>query len=431
MGYQQFLYLQNQIHGFILHGMKRIYSQLMNEYLQQFPCIAVIGARQAGKTTMVRMLPDEWRYFDLERISDFDQVSRDPELFLRLHPDRTVIDEAQMLPELFPALRVAIDDDRTRKGRFVITGSSSPTLQRNVAESLAGRVAVVEMSPLLWAEAAGGQAVSPVVHRLTSFRSRMKTRELIDGLQPRGTVREAHDYWFRGGYPEPWLAGNERFYRRWTDQYVESYLNRDIARLFPNLNQVRFRQFLGMMSGLSGEVLNYAEVARNLQVSQPTARDYFEIAHGTFLWRRLPAYDRNVRKRVVKHPKGYMRDSGLLHRLLRIPDLDALLSHPRCGRSWEGMVVEELLRQFNALGEPVQAYHYRTSGGAEIDLVLEGDFGLLPIEVKYGQKVEARALRVVREFIDEHDCALGIVASNEREPRLYDEKIIGIPFVYL
>lgn len=411
--------------------MKRIYSQLLQEYLAQFPCVAVIGARQSGKTTLVRMLPDEWQQFDLERMSDFDQVVRDPELFLRLYPEKTVIDEAQMLPEIFPALRVAIDDDRKQKGRFVITGSSSPDLQHNVSESLAGRVAVIEMSPLLWAEINDEQDVSPVIRRLASLRQEADPRELIKGLHERGTLKDAHRYWFRGGYPEPWLAGDESFFRHWTDQYIDSYLNRDIARLFPKLNQVRFRQFLGMMSGLSGDVLNYAEIARNLQVSQPTARDYFEIAHGTFLWRQLPAYDRNVRKRVVKHPKGYLRDSGLLHRLLRIPDLAALYTHPRCGRSWEGMVIEEVLRQFNALGETVHAFHYRTSAGAEIDLVLEGDFGLLPIEVKYGQKVDSRSLRTMREFIQEHGCRLGMVISNERAPRMYDEKIAGLPFVFL
>ena len=411
--------------------MKRLYAQLLNEYLEQFPCVAVIGARQAGKTTLVRMLPPEWRQFDLERMSDFNQIARDPELFLRLNPHHTVIDEAQMLPELFAALRVAIDDERTGKGRFVVTGSSSPDLQRNVAESLAGRVAVIEMSPLLWAEVTEEPSVSPVIRRLAQARGKTDVRELIDGLEARGTLQDAHRYWFRGGYPEPWLANDEAFSRRWTDQYVDSYLNRDIARLFPNLNQLRFRQFLGMMSGLSGDVLNYAEVARNLQVSQPTARDYFEIVHGTFLWRQLPAYDRNVRKRVVKHPKGYMRDSGLLHRLLRIPDLDALLAHPRCGRSWEGMVIEEVLRQFSALGVVVEAFHYRTAAGAELDLVLEGDFGLLPIEVKHGQAVAAQALRTMRDFIDQHGCPLGIVISNEREPRRYDEKIVGVPFVCL
>ncbi len=140
---------------------------------------------------------------------------------------------------------------------------------------------------------------------------------------------------------------------------------RDVKRLFPGLDEVRFRRFVDMLGGLSGRVLNYADTARALNVSQPTAQDYFEIAHGTFIWRRIPAFTRDVIKRVVKHPRGYLRDSGLWHAFLRIPDADALLSHPQMRASWEGMVVEEILRQLKALGVGQEYFDYRTDGGAE------------------------------------------------------------------
>ena len=186
-----------------------------------------------------------------------------------------------------------------------------------------------------------------------------------------------------------------------------------------------------MLGGLSGRVLNYAEVARALNMSQPTARDYFDIAHGTFLWRAIPAYARDVVKRVVKHPKGYLRDSGLLHALLRIPDAEALLSHPQMGASWEGMVVEEILRQLNMLGAPHQYSYYRTGAGAEVDLVVEGNFGRVAVEIKHTSMVGGRDLRGLRDFVAEHKARLGVVVNNDVSARQYEEGLIGLPFTWL
>jgi predicted AAA+ superfamily ATPase len=215
------------------------------------------------------------------------------------------------------------------------------------------------------------------------------------------------------------------------EQYIQTYVFRDVKRLFPGLDDVRFRRFLEMLGGLSGRVLNYAEVARALAVSQPTARDYFDIAHGTFLWRAIPAYTRNVVKRVVKHPKGYLRDSGLLHALLRIPDGDALLSHPQAGASWEGMVVEEILRQCAALGVAHDYAHYRTGAGAEVDLVVEGAFGRVAIEIKHSSTVTGRDLRSLRDFVTEHKARLGVVINNDVTARRYEKDVVGLPFTWL
>lgn len=411
-----------------MHGMKRVYLQLLEEQLRYFPCVAVLGPRQCGKTTLVQSLPGEWNYYDMERGADYTLASEDPDLFLRLNPDHVVIDEAQLIPSLFPALRVAIDADRERRGRFVITGSSSPDLLRSVSESLAGRMALIEMSPFLWAETHPSPPPG-LIHRLA--RGITDPIELFEGLRPRGSLDSAHAYWLRGGYPEPWLRNDSVFSERWTDQYLQSYVQRDLAILFPGLDPQRFRQFIRLLAGLSGNVLNYAEVARALGVSQPTARDYFEIAHGSFLWRQVPAYHHDSVKRLVKHPKGYLRDSGLLHRLLHIPNRDALLAHPRAGASWEGMVTEEIIRQFNCLGVAVEASFYRTGAGAEVDLVCEGVFGRLPVEIKHRQRVDLRDLRGIRDFMKEQNCPVGIVINNDEHPRRYTENLIGVPFTYL
>ncbi len=414
---------------FKLRSMKRACEPLLTTYLQSFPCVALIGVRQCGKTTLLKTLPTDWKHFDLERRADHEVVSGDPDTFFRLNPRRVALDEVQMAPEVCPALRVAIDAHREEKGRFVITGSSSPDLLRSVSESLAGRVGIIELAPFCWEEVTQTSGADCLLRRMGSPKA--KPAELIEGLKPRADVRRAHEFWFRGGFPEPWLSRMEGFREPWVEQYIQTYLYRDVKRLFPGLDEVRFRRFLEMLGGLSGRVLNYAEVARALAVSQPTARDYFDIAHGTFIWRQVPAFARNSMRRIVKHPRGYLRDSGLLHALLRIPDLDALLSHPQMGASWEGMVVEEILRQLNAMGMALQYCHYRTGGGAEVDLVIEGNFGRVAVEIKHGSSVGARELRPLREFVVEQEARLGIVINNDVAPRLYGENLLGVPFNWL
>ncbi len=411
-----------------MQGMKRAYQPLLERYLEQFPCVGIVGPRQCGKTTLLGALGPKWKLVDLERAADFEMVSRDPDLFLRLNSGHVAFDEAQVLPGLFAALRVAIDERRQEYGRFVITGSSSPSLLESISESLAGRIAVIEMAPLSWSEIRPVRGRS-VVEVLVDRSARVE--DLLEAARPRGDVRDLHEFWFRGGYPEPWLRGEDDFHRTWMEQYVRTYLYRDVGRLFPGLNQTKFRLFLQLMSGLSGSVLNHSDVARSLGVSQPTVRDYFEIAHGTFLWRHVPAYTKKAVKRIVKHPKGYVRDSGLLHHLARIPDLDALLGHPLMGCSWEGTVIEEIIRQLTCLGRGFDTYFYRTAAGAEVDLVIEGDFGLIPVEIKHASVVGARDIRPLRDFVNERGCNVGLVISNDVQARRLDERIVGIPFACL
>lgn len=406
--------------------MKRAYEALLREYLGLFPAVAIIGPRQCGKTTLLETLPKSWKRFDLERTSDQQIVASDPGLFLRINDHQTAIDEAQFLPELFPALRVAIDADRKKTGRFVITGSSSPGLLRSISESLAGRIGIIEMAPLSWSEIHGKAG------RGSSFASLIVDRhappKAFAALRPRDDLKAVHDYWFGGGYPEPWVKSSARFRSVWMDQYTRTYLMRDIARLFPSLDHGKFRLFLQMLGGLSGSVINHSDISRALGVSAPTVRDYFEIAHGTFVWRRIPAYEKNAIKRIVKHPKGQLRDSGLLHHLLRLPDVQSLLTHPQVGRSWEGMATEEIIRQITCRGVAFDYFYYRTAAGAEVDLVLEGDFGLVAVEIKHSQSVSGHDLRSIRDFVKEYNCRLGLVINNDESPRLYDEKIVGLPF---
>lgn len=394
--------------------------------LTHFPCVVVTGVRQCGKTTLLGTLAGEWQRFDMENSTDRQQLLADPDLFFRLHVDKVVIDEAQLAPPLFPALRVAIDRDRSRKGRFLLSGSSSPELVKNISESLAGRVARLEMAPLSLAEA--WQLPPSRLYPMLAGDTAIK--DIAAAAVARLTARQVRDYWFQGGYPEPWLNGSEEFRSLWYRHYIDAYLLRDIGALFPNLNRDRYRQFIAMLSQFSGNILNNADIARMLGISEPTVRDWLNIAHNTFLWRHIPAWDRSSAKQLVKHPKGFLRDSGLLHRLLRIQNIDMLATHPAVGKSWEGMVVETLLRGFENAGIDVNPFHYRTRGGAEIDLILEGQFGtahFLPVEIKLTQQSDKRALRSLSDFVVTHNCPLGLVINNDERPRWLDERILAIP----
>lgn len=402
--------------------MRRHYSQLLDEYLSLFPCVAIIGVRQCGKTSLIHQLPRKWNHYDLEKIQDRDLIQANPDLFLRLNPENITIDESQLLPEIFPALRVAIDHQREQCGRFIITGSSSPGLVRSISESLAGRIAIIEMEPFNLAEA-NEKPVSDLYH----FIKERNLLQHIDKIIPVHSLNQLMRHWLEGGYPEQWIKNSKRFRNLWMQNYIQTYLDRDILRSFPKLNRDKYRLFTQLLSQLSGQIINYSNVSRILGVSQPTAREYFEIAQGTFIWRHLPAYEKNATKRIIKHPKGYLRDTGLQHHLLHVYDQNELLTHPQMGHSWEAMVSENIIRGLKSLGVQFEYYHYRTGAGAEVDLILDGGFGLLPIEIKFAQNITNKSLRPLRDFIQDYSCEYGLIIHNNESVQLYDEKIIGIP----
>lgn len=398
----------------------------MQELIGYFPIVAILGPRQCGKTTLLRELGDSWSYYDLESSADWDQISIDPELFLRLNSEKVAIDEAQLMPELFSALRIAVDNDRSKTGRYVITGSSSPDLIRGISESLAGRVGFIEMSPLLLSEISGSKMNS--FYRIFEGDDSNECLKEVKGVVGDDVMQK---FWMNGGYPEPWVKSSERFRKLWYGNYYKTYLERDIAKLFPGLSMEKYRLFIQLLAGLSGQIINYSNVGRSLSVSSVTAKEYFEIAHNTYIWRTLRPYERNVQKRIVKHPKGYLRDTGLLHYLLRIADSRQLLSHPMMGSSWEILVIEQILRKLNSLGIDYNYYYYRTGNGAEVDLVLEGDFGIIPVEIKYKSGIKKNDLHSISEFRKEHECAIGIVINNDTKLRWYEEFIVGIPFSFI
>lgn len=406
--------------------LNRNLSNKIKHCLSLFPIVALTGARQSGKTTLAKMVCPDWEYFDLERGTDLDALCTDFDFFFQQHPNGVIIDEAQLSPELFRELRGVVDADRKRKGRFLLTGSSSPELTRNISESLAGRIAQIEIGTLKMNER--HQMPLPEIYSIFQQPSETHLEALREMSIPLSTD-QVLNHFLKGGYPEL-VSQDENYFRsEWMEQYEQTYLNRDIRRLFPGLNIQNYRRFLGMLSELSGTIINRSEVGRSLNISESAVRDYLDIAQGTYLWRILPSLEQTYSKSVVKMPRGYLRDSGLLHHLNNTRDLDHLMRRPGIGSAFEGFIIEEIFQGLNAVESPrwKQAF-YRNRGGAEIDLVLTSpDNVRIPVEIKFGVSTRRAQLKSLTAFIEQENCPYGIVINNAEKIQMLTEKIIQVP----
>lgn len=318
--------------------------------LVQFPAVALLGPRQAGKTTLARSVGSSHvnsLYLDLERPSDLAKLA-DPELFLSRHVDQLVVlDEIQRQPDLFPVLRALIDENR-RPGRFLLLGSASPQLLRQTSESLAGRISFHELAPFDISEIKPGHA-------------------------------ELANFWLRGGYPLSWLAESDEASLAWRESFIITHLERDIPAFGIRIPGPTLHRFWRMLAHLHGQMWNASRLASGFGVSAPTVQHYLEILEATYMVRRLPPLHVNLGKRLVKSPKIYLRDSGLLHALLGIRSLDELAGHPVVGPSWEGWVLEQIAQ---LLSPQWQLSFYRTATGAEMDVVAEHGERRIGFEIK-------------------------------------------------
>lgn len=324
--------------------LSRQSQQKLSQYLQQFPAVGLLGPRQVGKTTLAfaqkKLYPDAL-YLDLELPSAQRQLD-DPEAFLMAHAQQLVIlDEVQRMPELFGVLRGVIDQRRRMGqacGQFLLLGSATGVLMQQSSESLAGRVAHVALPPL-------------------------QASEIFTGVH---SVADLNALWLRGGFPLSWLAETDAASMTWREVFIATYLEKDIPALGPRIPATTLRRLWTMLAHHQGELLDQSKLAAALAISGQTVGRYIDLLCDLMLVRRLSAWHGNVGKRLIRSPKVYVRDSGLVHALLGLSNLDAVLGHPIAGSSWEGFVMEQLM---NAAPQ-AQASFYRTSNGAEVDLVL-------------------------------------------------------------
>lgn len=361
----------------------RISEKRINDLLNGFPCVAIIGPRQVGKTTLAKQISKGFTssiYLDLELQKDFTKLD-DSETYLGQFEDHLVIiDEVQRKKDLFPVLRALIDQNR-KPGRFLLLGSASPDLLRNSSESLAGRIAY---------------------HELTTF--------LLPEVFPEFRIEEL---WMNGGFPYPFL--HLKYWSDWMNNFIKTYLERDLPALGFPADTITGQHLWTMLAHYHGNLVNYAEIGKSLDLSIHTVKKYMHFLEYAFLIRTLQPYFLNSKKRLVKSPKVYIRDSGIMHFLMGIETWDQLLGHPKKGASWEGFVIEHII---SLLPVNRKVFFYRTHDGAELDLVItKGVRPVAGIEIKLGSDVRpsrgnteaVNTLKTKHNFIivkDEEDYTL-------------------------
>jgi predicted AAA+ superfamily ATPase len=335
--------------------IQRLAINDLQEILTEFPAVMLTGPRQVGKTTLAKQIPalidKPSHYLDLEKAQDRNILQNDAEGYLNRYEDQCVIiDEAQVLPEIFTWLRPLIDRKRI-PGRFVLLGSANPALVKGVSETLAGRVIYLEIGQINLPEA------------------------LRAGISQ-------DDHWFRGGFPDALLVKSARAWNLWTGSFISAYIQRDLNFLFGiDLTPETIQRIWSMIAHLNSGLENAEQLGRSLGITGTTTKKYIDFLQGAYLIHRLPAWYVNSKKRLVKSPKLYLRTSGILHYLLNIPDWKSLQGHPGVGASWEGYVLEQV---YQLKDKQTSLYFYRTHNGAEADLVLVR--GIKPVaclEIKY------------------------------------------------
>ena len=366
--------------------------------LRRFPAVLIYGPRQCGKSTLVRKALPAWQHIDLERPSDSALLDQDIEGFLAANPRGVAIDEAQRLPALFPALRHAIDS-HSGSGRYVLTGSASPALLRSASESLAGRIGLLELTPF--------------------------------GVSELSRTRKAEARWFWGGFPTALASRGAAARRDWLASYLRTILERDLPALGVKLPPVRLGALLKMLTHVHGNLLNVSDLARSLGVSPHTVAGDLDVLEGTFFVRRLQPYFANVQKRLTKSPKVYLRDTGLLHHLAGLMDAPDLATWNRRGASFEGLVVEELVRRAALERPETEAFFWRTAAGAEVDLLLVAGRTITPIEIKLGAELRPQSLASLRQCMTDLGLERGYMVNTSSEPRKLGRGIEILPWAGL
>lgn len=355
----------------------------LHRIAQQFaihPVVALLGPRQCGKTTLARMLAEAegsvFR-FDLEDPTDLALLAA-PRLALQDIKGLVIIDEIQRSPELFPVLRVLVDRP-DNAARFLILGSASRDLIRQSSETLAGRIGYLELTPF-------------------------SLDETGTDMLPR--------LWLRGGFPRAFLAGSEAASVQWRKDYIASFLERDLPSLGIAIPPTSLRRFWMMLAHYHGQIVNFSELGRSFGMADTTVRRYLDVLEGTFMVRLLPPWYENVSKRQVKAPKLYLRDSGLFHTLMGVPDRESLSRHPKLGASWEGFAIETIIRQSGA--SQGEVYFWAAHGGGELDLLVFTDQGRVGYEIKYtDQPCVTRSMYTVMDVLQLSE--LHVVYPGERD----------------
>ncbi len=332
--------------------IKRSIEDRLLMLLEHFPAVAILGPRQAGKTTLVKeirkQISKESIYLDLENPADLGVLDHPVEFLNSVSNKTVIIDEIQRKPDLFPVLRAVIDSNRVNS-RFILLGSASPQLLFLSNETLAGRIVYLELTPFEHTE----------IEHLTDFRN----------------------HWLKGGFPEPFLIQDQRIRKEWFKSFISAYTERDLQLLGLSTSPANLQRLIQMISAIQGGILNSSSLSNSLGISSPGVSNAISFFERSFIVRLLQPWHSNIGKRLVKTPKIYIRDSGIANYLLNISDYESLLRHPHLGNLWEGYVIEDII---NTLGDEYSYYFYRTADGTECDLLIyRGEQCLAAIDAKF------------------------------------------------
>lgn len=366
--------------------IKRSLKDILHKRIDTVPVVALLGSRQVGKTTMAKglRLKKKNRYLDLELPSDRAKLN-DPELYLSSCENELVIlDEVQTMPELFPVLRSLVDQRRQKgekAGHFLLLGSASPELLQKSSETLAGRISYLELNPLNLKE--------------------IKNKE-----------NEINQLWLRGGYPDSFLAEDLSISIQWRNDFVTSYVERFIPNLgLTKSTPIELRRLCSMLAYQHGGILNYASLSRSLGIDAKTVRKYIELLEGLYLTRTLHPWAKNVGKRLVKAPKFFWRDTGILHALTNLKSVEDVLGNPLCGASWEGFCIEQII---TSLPEHAKSFHYRTHAGAELDLIIElPGKDIIAVEIK--RSLSPKVTPAMMESFETTEANRGFIVTPKGE----------------
>lgn len=370
----------------------------LQEALKQFPVVLVTGPRQAGKSTLLQhTLQNGFKYLTFDDILIRALAESDPVLFLKTYPPPLIIDEIQYVPTLLPYIKMQVDAHRRDYGQYVLTGSQVFSLMKGVSESLAGRIGIFQLYPLSWNE----------IHQVNAFDEMEMATQMLKGFYPEFLVQPAL---------------NPKY---WHSAYISTYLERDLRsmRNIHDLNQ--FQRFLVLLAARSGQILNLSEIGKECGITQTTAKDWLTLLQASSIIYLLEPYSKNITKRIVKSPKLFFIDTGLLCYLLRIESTEQLVHSPFSGHIFENMIVVEFIKRFAEKGERAPCYYYRTGEGLEIDLVL--DFGeyLNAYEIKFSSTPSLETTRSLAQFTKEYPVREAVVLNLRKETLPFSNGIIA------
>ena len=377
---------------------KRKIETELQKALASFPAVLVTGSRQAGKTTLLQNLLPDYRYLSFDLYGPLQGVKEDPQLFLNQNPPPLILDEIQYALEILRYIKGAIDKERHSYGQFALTGSQVFPLMKGASESLAGRIAIFQLYPFSWEE-----------------------------LEPPPTTQKVLEGMVQGFYPE-FIANPKMSHLRWFDSFLMTYIERDVRNIRSNINISLFQRFLRLLAARAGQLLNLSELAKDLGISQPTAREWIEILEATYVIHLLKPYYNNLSKRNVKSSKIYFVDTGLLCFLLGLHSADELSRSPFLGHVFENMVIMEMVKRLSASPIPKNLYFYRTLKGVEVDLLVETGGKVDAYEIKWTQAPHKSSAAPLKTLKAHHTIDQAAILCPIEHPFPITEGISAIPW---